>query len=149
MAKPPLINSSILAPRMVPSAECCLVTQTCPTLATPWTVARWAPLSMGISQERMPEWIAIPFSRESSQPRDQTHISFIAGGFFTAEYRVGTQYMGAENVIISRICFVLFILSPTTTTNSHLVRPSSASKDTWAAVGSHFPGPRTHSLVQS
>ena len=85
----------------------------------------------------------MPPSRGSSQPRDQTHISCIAGGFFTAECRVGTQYMGAENVIISRICFVLFILSPTTTTNIHLVRLSSASKDIWAAVGSHFPGPRT------
>ena len=103
----------------------------------------------GISQARILEWVAIPFSRESSQPRDQIHISYIAGGFFTAECRVSTQYMGAENVIISRICFVLFILSPITTTNIHLVRPSSASKDMWAAVGSHFPGPWTHSLVQS
>ena len=30
----------------------------------------------------MLEWIAIPFSRGSSQPRDQTRISCIAGGFF-------------------------------------------------------------------
>ena len=37
----------------------------------------------GISQARMLEWIAIPFSRGSSQPRDWTHISCIAGGFFT------------------------------------------------------------------
>ena len=51
----------------------------------------------GISQARILEWVAIPFSRESSQPRDQTHISCIAGGVFTAECRVSTQYMGAEN----------------------------------------------------
>ena len=30
------------------------------------------------------EWIAIPFSRESSQPRDWTQISHIAGRFFTS-----------------------------------------------------------------
>ena len=30
---------------------------------TPWTVAHQAPLSMGISQERIPEWVAISFSR--------------------------------------------------------------------------------------
>ena len=29
------------------------------------------------------EWIAIPFCRESSQPRDGTWVSCIAGGFFT------------------------------------------------------------------
>ena len=39
----------------------------------------------GISQLRILEWIAISFSRVSFQPRDQTHISCIAGGFFTTE----------------------------------------------------------------
>ena len=39
----------------------------------------------GISQARILEWVAIAFSRGSSQPRDQTCISYIAGGFFTAE----------------------------------------------------------------
>ncbi|CAI9155461.1 unnamed protein product [Rangifer tarandus platyrhynchus] len=33
----------------------------------------------------MLEWVAIPFSRGSSRPRDRTCISYIAGGFFTAE----------------------------------------------------------------
>ena len=28
------------------------------------------------------EWVAIPFSRGSSQPKDQTQVSHIAGGFF-------------------------------------------------------------------
>ena len=31
---------------------------------------------------RILEWIAFPFSRESSQPRNQTRVSCIAGGFF-------------------------------------------------------------------
>ena len=39
----------------------------------------------GISQASTLEWVAISFSRESSQPRDQTHGSCIAGIFFTAE----------------------------------------------------------------
>ena len=38
--------------------------------ATPWTVACQAPLCIGILQARILEWVAIPFSRESSQPRD-------------------------------------------------------------------------------
>ena len=52
-----------------------------------WTVVRQAPLSMGIFQARLLEWVAISFSRESSQPRDWTHVPWIllywqAGFFF-------------------------------------------------------------------
>ena len=32
----------------------------------------------------IPEWLAVPFSRGSSQPRDQTQVSHIAGGFFAS-----------------------------------------------------------------
>ena len=42
-----------------------------------------APLSMGLLQARILEWVAIFFSRGSSQPRDQTWVSCIAGRFFT------------------------------------------------------------------
>ena len=52
-------------------------------LMTPWTVAFQAPLSMGILQARILEWVAIPSSRGSSQPRDRTQVSHIAGRFFT------------------------------------------------------------------
>ena len=45
---------------------------------TPWTVAHQAPLSMGILYARILEWVAIPSSRGSSRPRDQTHISYIS-----------------------------------------------------------------------
>ena len=51
--------------------------------ATPWTIACQAPLSLGILQARILEWVAIPFSRGSSQPRDRTQVSCIADGFFT------------------------------------------------------------------
>ena len=37
----------------------------------------------GISQAAISECVAIPFSRGSSQPRDRTRVSCIAGGFFT------------------------------------------------------------------
>ena len=36
-----------------------------------------------ILQARILEWVAFPFSRGSSQPRDQTQVSCIAGGCFT------------------------------------------------------------------
>ena len=37
----------------------------------------------GISQSRILEWVAVPFSRRSSQPRDRTRASCTAGRFFT------------------------------------------------------------------
>ena len=36
---------------------------------------------------RILEWVAYPFSRISSQPRDQTRVSGIAGRFFTRAIR--------------------------------------------------------------
>ena len=38
----------------------------------------------GILQARILEKVAVPFSRRSSQPRDWTQVSCIAGGFFTS-----------------------------------------------------------------
>ena len=38
----------------------------------------------GILQARILEWVVFPFSRASSQSRDRTQISHIAGGFFTS-----------------------------------------------------------------
>ena len=49
----------------------------------PWTVARQAPLSMGILYAGVLEWVAKPSSRESSQPWDQTQISRTMGGLYT------------------------------------------------------------------
>jgi len=39
----------------------------------------------GISQSRILEQVAISFSKESSESRDQNHISCTAGRFFTAK----------------------------------------------------------------
>ena len=46
--------------------------------ATLWNVAHQAPLSMEILQARILEWVSMPFSRGSSRPRDQTHISYVS-----------------------------------------------------------------------
>ena len=51
--------------------------------ATPWTVACQAPLSMGILQARILEWVVMTSSRGYSQPRDRTQVSCFAGKFFT------------------------------------------------------------------
>ena len=57
------------------------VPQSCPTLCDRWTSP---PISSvhGSLQARILEWVAISFSRESSQPRDRTQVSHIAGRRF-------------------------------------------------------------------
>ena len=65
----------------------------------PWSEVKWSELqvaklcpalwphalySLGILQARILEWVAFPFSRGSSQPRDRTQASHIAGRFFTS-----------------------------------------------------------------
>ena len=75
--------------------------------AIPWTVACMAPLSMGILQARILEWVAMPSSRGSSRPGIEP-ISLVspasAGRFFTisatwasiskyTHWRSGPQHM--------------------------------------------------------
>ena len=63
---------------------CAWVLQFCVWLfATPWTVAQETPLSTGILQARILEWVAMPSSRGSFQSRDWTQVSRIAGSCFT------------------------------------------------------------------
>ena len=59
------------------------VTQSCPILCDPMDYS--LPLSSihGIFQARVLEWVAISFSRGSSQPRDRTWVSCIVGRRFT------------------------------------------------------------------
>ena len=46
--------------------------------ATPWIIV------FRTLQARILEWAASPFSRGSSQPKDRTQVSYVAGGFFTS-----------------------------------------------------------------
>ena len=67
--------------------------------ATPWTVARQAPLSMGILQARILEWFAMPSSRGSFQPRDWTQVSHIVGGFFREEHLTLFREQGSPKTL--------------------------------------------------
>ena len=59
------------------------VAQSCPTLCNPMDYSLPGFSVHGIFQARVPEWVAISFSRGSSRPRDQTQVSRIAGRHFT------------------------------------------------------------------
>ena len=77
--------------RHLDSPDSCVLAkslQSCPTLCDPMDCSPSGSSVHGISQGRIPEWVAIFSSRGSSQTRDWTCISCgscTAGGFFTAE----------------------------------------------------------------
>ena len=58
----------------------------------------------GILQARILEWVAMPFSRGSFQPRDRTQVSCITGGFF---YHLSHQ----GSPVSSITCVVTLFLS--------------------------------------
>ena len=61
------------------------VTQSCLTLCDPLNCSLPSSSVDEILQARILEWVAIPFSRGSSQPRDETQVSCIAGRFLPTE----------------------------------------------------------------
>ena len=61
---------------------CVLVAQSCPFLCNPMDCSPPGSSIHGILQARILKWVAISFSRGSSQPRDQTQVSRIAGRRF-------------------------------------------------------------------
>ena len=60
-----------------------LVAQSCPTLVTCMDYSLPGSSVHGISQARILEWVAIPFSKVSSWPMDWIQVFCIAGRFFT------------------------------------------------------------------
>ena len=59
------------------------VAQSCPNLSNPMDSSLAGSSVNGILQETKLQWVALPFFRGSSWPRDQTQVSCIAGRFFT------------------------------------------------------------------
>ena len=64
------------------SMEVSKVTQSCPTLCDPVDCSPSGSSDHGILQATILEWVAISFSRGSSQPRDRTRVSHIGGRRF-------------------------------------------------------------------
>ena len=72
------------APQNLACAMLYLITQSCLTLRNAKLDCSPPGFSIrGILQARVLKWVAIPFSRESSQPRDWIQVSCLAGRFFT------------------------------------------------------------------
>ena len=83
---------------------------------TLWIVAPAGSSVHGVSQARIPETVAISFSRGSSQPRDWTHVSCvfcIAGRFFT-------HWATWEAHIHTCVCIYIYITSMIREVRVHL-----------------------------
>ena len=76
-----IISASFFLLMNIPESES-EVTQSCLTLSDPMDCSLPGSSVRGIFQARVVEWVAISFSKESSQPRDWTRISHIAGRCF-------------------------------------------------------------------
>ena len=71
---PPCPSSFISPPRSWQILKWSEVAQSCPTLCDPMDCSIPGSSVHGIFQARVLEWVAISFSRGSSQPRDQTQV---------------------------------------------------------------------------
>ena len=88
-----------------------LVTQSCSTLCNLRLLCPWK-----ILQARILEEVAISFSRRSSQPRDQIHVSCLADRFFTSEppgkFPTGfltSSYLSVKHTVSSWMLVLLYL----------------------------------------
>ena len=107
---------------LCPSISGVKVAQLCPTLCDPmdFTVH-------GILQARILEWVAFPFSRGSSQHRDRTQVSCIAGRFFTSRATRETCYTPKrhEKMLPQKKCTQMFTVVLLKWPNPELTQISS------------------------
>ena len=92
---------------------CVLVTQACQTLCDPMDCTQPGSSVHGLLQARILEWVAISFSRGSSQPRDGTGVSCIAGRSFYVFVTLGVEWYPSPLTwlqILRRIIGITFSL---------------------------------------
>ena len=108
--------------------------QSCPTLCNPTDCSLPGSSVHGILQARTVEWVAMPSSRGSSQPRDQTsisHLPALAGGFFTTNTIWEAPY--------SRVCVCVCVHAEWLQSCQTLYNPMDCS----------LPGSSVHGIFQA
>ena len=92
-----------------------------------------------ISQARVMEWVAISFSRGSSQPRNQTRVSCFAGRFsaiwVTGEAQICFQYLPNDGIRDHSLCLFIFL-----DLSSSLFLSSVLGGRTWIQTSTVSPG---------
>jgi len=69
-------------------------------------------LHYGILQASILEWVAFPFSKRSSQPRDWTQVSHIVGGFFINWAAREAQIHGSQHYFLNQLASTIWAKSP-------------------------------------
>ena len=105
------------------------VTQSCLTVCDLMDCSLPGSSVHGIPQARILEWVAIPFSRGSSQPRGRTQVSHSADRFFTVW---ATR---------DHFCFILFVRKESLGPNPHL---RGELYNGWEITGDHLIGCLPH-----
>ena len=81
----------------------------------------------GILQDKILEWVAFPFSRESSQPRDGTQVSALQTDSLPAEQRNPKQVELPELMVTDHgVCFTCNLFERQVEENSGILRPCSS-----------------------
>ena len=100
-----LQNRTIIKTLLVPfSVLCvlCLVAQSCLTLCSLMDCSPPVSSVHGILQTRILDWVAMPSSRGCSWPRDQTHVSCIAGGLYHLSHKGSPRILEWVACLFSR-----------------------------------------------
>ena len=104
----------------------CIHAQPCLILWDPMDCSPPGSSAHGISQARILEWVAIPFSRGYSWLRDQTQASHIAGWFFTVWARVSGDLYCHLTVYTIWMVYTVKWLTAVAVKRDHLVKAALA-----------------------
>ena len=117
-----------------------LSSQSCPSLCHLMDCSLPGSSVHGILQARILEWIVMPFSRGSSQPRDRTQVSHITGGFFTVwATREEQEYWSGFSSVQSLSCVWFFVTPWTAAHQASLSITNSGSLPKFMSIESVMP----------
>ena len=86
------------------------LTQSCPTLYDPMDCSLPGSSVHGILQARVLEWVAVSFSRGSSQPRDRTRVSCIPGRCYNFIFSLFNVISLARSFFFENISYLFTII---------------------------------------
>ena len=92
------LNDSFLSGKTM-CVLCAKLRQLCPSLCNPMCNSLPGSSVHWILQARILKWVAIPFSRGFSRPRDQIQVSWITGRFFTIWAPGGAQIITERPIL--------------------------------------------------
>ena len=98
----------------------CEGVQSCPTLCDSMDCSLPGCSAHGIFQARILEWVAISFSRRSSQPRDWTQVSHIVGRRFTIWATKEVPELNWTNLQSLAITYLILVFIVLSSSDCHL-----------------------------